>query len=227
MRPNEGYLYYTSRPSNMRYSQSRVRMMTNEPMYLAESSSPWHCDETQFADNTTLIAELYDNEVPVMEGIFAVGAFCGKECRGVGEYVDGKLFMTIHGNPGDAITFKAIENATGNERKVKETLTFCETPFGILSSPFILNLGENSGIDNVYVYDLNIYPNPVRDLMFIEGDITVVTGVKVISVSGITLISTDSFEHGVNVTSIPDGVYVAAILTKYGVTYHKFVKKGF
>lgn len=227
MRPNEGYMYYTSRPSNMRYSQSRVRMMTNEPMYLAESSSPWHCDETQFADNATLIAELYDNEVPVMEGIFAVGALCGKECRGVGEYVDGKLFMTIHGNPGDAITFKAIENATGNERKVKETLTFCETPFGILSSPFILNLGENSGIDNVYVYDLNIYPNPVRDLMFIEGDITEVTGVKVISVSGITLISTDSFEHGVNVTSIPDGVYVAAILTKYGVTYRKFVKKGF
>lgn len=227
MRPNEGYMYYTSRPANMRYSQSRVRMMTNEPMYLAESSSPWHCDETLFADNATLIAELYDNEVSVMEGVFAVGAFCGKESRGVGEYVDGKLFMTIHGNQGDAITFKAIENATGNEREVKESITFSETPFGTLSSPFILNLGANSGIDNVYSYDLNIYPNPVRDLMFIEGDITDVIGVKVISVSGVTLISTDSFEYGVNVTSIPDGVYVAAILTKHGTIYRKFVKKGY
>ena len=63
--------------------------------------------------------------------------------------------------------------------------------------------------------------------MFIEGDVTNVTGVKVITVSGITLISTDSYEHGVNVTTIPDGVYVAAILTDHGVTYRKFIKKGY
>lgn len=227
MQPNNGYMYYTSRPSTLSYSPSRVRMIVNEPMYLAEASSPWHCDETQYADNTTMIASLKDDGSDVMEGVYTVGAFCGNECRGVGEYVDGKLFLTIHGNSNDAITFKAIENATGKEREIIENLSFDETPLGSMGSPNILNLDTNSGIDNVYSYDLNIYPNPVRDIMFIEGDITDVTGIKVITVSGITLISTDSFEHGINVTTIPDGVYVAAILTTHGVTYRKFIKKGY
>lgn len=227
MHPNYGYMYYTSRPSNLRYSQSRVRLMVNEPVYANESSSPWRCDESQFADNTTVIAELYDYESPAIEGAFIVGAFSGNDCRGIGEYVNGKLFITIHGYSGETVKFIALENATGKEREIKETISVDEHPVGTISSPFKLTIGEDSGIDNVYVYDLNIYPNPVRDVMFIEGDVTDVTGVKIISTSGITLISTDTFEHGVNVTSIPDGVYVTAILTTHGVVYRKFMKKGY
>ena len=227
MHPNEGYMYYTSRPSNLRYSESRVRKMSNEPMFLSESGAPWHCDETQFADNATMIAELYDMDTPAMEGAFSVGAFCGKECRGVGEYVDGKVFMTIHGNHGDNINFVAIENATGQEHEVKENLTFDEHPVGTVASPFKLTIDVNSGIDNIYANVLNIYPNPVRDWMFIDGDLSDIKSVKVIAVSGVTLISTDSFMHGVNVSSIPDGVYVAAILTNHGVVYRKFMKKGY
>lgn len=162
-----------------------------------------------------------------MEGAFAVGAFCGEECRGIGEYVDGKIFVTIHGNPGDNISFKAIENVTGSEQAIKNELVFDEQPIGNLTQPYILNMGTNSGIDNVYSYRLNIYPNPVRDLMFIEGDVTDVTGIKVITTSGVTLISTESYQEGVNVSTIPDGVYIAAILTTHGVTYRKFIKKGF
>ncbi len=227
MQPNNGYMYYTSRSSTLAYSPSRVRMIVNEPMYLAESAAPWHCDETQFADNTTMIATLNDNGKEAMEGAFAVGAFCGEECRGIGEYVDGKVFMTIHGNSGDNISFKAIENVTGSEREIKNELVFDEQPIGNLTQPYILNMGTSSGIDNVYSYSLSIYPNPVRDLMFIEGDVTDVTGVKVITTSGVTIISTESYQDGVNVSTIPDGVYIAAILTTHGVTYRKFIKKGF
>lgn len=227
MQPNNGYMYYTAKANSFTFSSSRARNVSHEPMYLAETSAPWHPDKNAYADNLTMIAELYDADVKVLDGTFAVGAFCGNECRGIGEYIDGHLFFTIHGNPNDNIKFKTIENATGSERDVNESLTLGEHPIGTYSAPYRLTLGKSSGIDNVYSYDLNIYPNPVRDIMFIEGDVTDVTGVKVITVSGITLISTDSFEHGVNVTTIPDGVYVAAILTTHGVTYRKFIKKGY
>ena len=227
--PNAGYMYYSQQSASLRFSPSLATVMNNEPSSLSESSTPWTFDETAYADNMTIIAELLSEDSPVMEGIYTVGAFCNKECRGIGEYVDGKLFITIHGNPDDALTFKAFENATGKERDIKEKLTFAEQPLGTISNPFILSLGTPSSIDDIRysVSDLNIYPNPVRDIMFIEGDITDVTGVKVITVSGITLISTDSFEHGVNVTTIPDGVYVAAIFTTHGVTYRKFIKKSY
>ena len=107
-------------------------------------------------------------------------------------------------------------------------MTFTDTPIGTVSSPYRLTLDNNSGINDVYAdYDLNIYPNPVRDRMFIEGNVSDVTGVKVISTNGVTLISVKDYEHGVDVTSINDGVYIAAILTTNGVVYRKFVKKGY
>jgi len=227
--PNAGYMYYTQQLASLRYSPSLATEMNNEPAYHAEASAVWCYDEAAYADNMTIIAELRHKDVPTMEGIYTVGAFCNNKCRGIGEYVDGKLFITILGNPDDAFYFKAVENATGKEIDIDEKLTFSEHPLGTISDPYILTLGASSGIDEISysASDLNIYPNPVRDMMFIEGDMSDITGVKVITVSGITLISTDSYEYGVNVAEIPDGVYVAAILTKHGVKYRKFVKKGF
>ncbi len=227
MQPNNGYMYYTTKPTAFTFSSSRARIVPNGPVYLAESSAPWLFDKALYADNMTVIAELYDGDSKVLDGTFVVGAFCGDECRGIGEYIDGHLFITIHGNPDDKITFKTVENATGSNRNVQESISFGEHPIGTFATPYKLHLDASSGIENVYSYELNIYPNPVRDLMFIDGDVTDVTGVKVITVSGVTIISTDSFEQGVNVSSIPDGVYVAAILTTHGVTYRKFLKKGY
>lgn len=228
MKPNNGYMYFSSSINSMCYSPVRVNAVNGAVAY-SDQSQPWLFDETEYSDNMTIVAKLFDESSEAIEGAFTVGAFCGDECRGIGQNENGLIFFTIHGNPGHAIKFKAVENATGKEVEVKETLTFDETPLGQVENPYPLTLGVNSGIDDIYAtsINLNIYPNPVRDIMFVEGDITDVTGVKVISTNGVTLITIKNFKHGVNVTSIPDGVYVAAILTNHGVVYRKFMKKGF
>lgn len=228
--PNSGYMYYSREPATLKYSSSLVSIVDNQPPGVYENPSPWDYDESDFADNMTIIAELRKGDSPTVEGVYTVGAFCNNECRGIGEYVDGKLFITIHGNPNDAITFKAFENATDNEKKINEELTFTEQPLGSLSTPYILSLGgAPSGIDEISssAYDLNIYPNPVRNIMYIDGDVSDVIGVKVITISGIIVLSTDTVDNGVNVSSIPDDVYVAAIVTDKGVIYRKFVKKAY
>lgn len=229
MQPNAGYMYYTTRNSSLSYSPSRVRMLGAAPMLISESSAaPWHCDASRFADNATVIARLYDNGAEAMEGAFVVGAFCGDDCRGVGEYVDGLLFITVHGNPGDAITFRAMANATGAELNIVEALTLAEAPVGTVGSPMALNLTSPTGLDDIYAgHDLNIYPNPVRDRLFIEGDITDVSGVKVIATSGVVMLSTSDYRYGVDVSTLGDGVYVAAIIDGNTVVYRKFLKKGY
>ncbi len=222
--PNEGYMYYASAPTSFKFPLSVVASSyeTNR------NNAPWQYNEREFADNKTIVANICDNGTPVTEDNYIVGAFCGDECRGIGEFIEGFYFITIHGQQGDDISFKAIDNKSGEERGVNESLSFDENPLGTISNPFNLNLDKSSGINNILVgYGLRITPNPVKDIMYIEGDISNVKSVKVIATSGITLISTDSFEHGVNVSSIPDGVYVAAILTTHGVTYRKFLKKGY
>lgn len=228
MHPHGGYMYYTSQPATMTYSGSRAMMVNGIEPY-AKNEAIWNVDASAYPDNMTIVAELYSkDDVKQIDGTYTVGAFCGDECRGIGQYENGLLFITVHGNYNNSIKFKAIENATDTDTQIKESLTFTDTPIGTVSSPYRLTLDNNSGINDVYAdYDLNIYPNPVRDRMFIEGNVTDVNGVKVISTNGVTLISVKDYEHGVDVTSINDGVYIAAILTTNGVVYRKFVKKGY
>lgn len=228
MHTHGGYMYYTSQPVTMTYSASRAMRINGIEPYAA-NEAVWSFDAFAYPDNMTIVAELYNSDdVKSFDGAYTVGAFCGDECRGIGQYENGLLYITVHGNYNNNIKFKGIENATGTDIEIKESLTFTDAPIGTVSSPYRLTLGDNSGINDVYVdYDLNIYPNPVRDRMFIEGDISDVIGVKVISTSGVTLISVKDFEQGVDVSPINDGVYIAAILTLNGVVYRKFVKKGY
>lgn len=79
--------------------------------------------------------------------------------------------MTVHHDPRAAIKFGVIKNATGKEREIKETPSLNVNPVGTFTAPYILTMSEFSGIDSIYAYDVNIYPNPARDRMFIEGDV--------------------------------------------------------
>lgn len=228
MTPNGGYMYFSTASNDMSYSPSRV-CAYNEVIPYSDQSMTWKYDESKYSDNMTIVAKLYDERSEALESVFTVGAFCGDECRGIGQYENGLIYFTIHGNAEHPIKFKAIENATGKEIEVRESLTFDETPLGRIDNPYRLTLSLDSGIDNIpasSIY-LNVYPNPVRDIMFIEGNLADVTGVKVISTKGETLISTKDFEYGINVTQLNDGIYIAAILTSQGVIYRKFIKDGY
>lgn len=226
LQPNCGYMYYTTQTSTLNYSQSRVER-TKSAVYLSETSSKWNVDKSNYADNMTIIAKVYNGETPAFDAAYTIAAFCGNECRGVSEYVGDKIFMIVYGNVGDKITFKAEENATGKEIEITQYLTFDEKPLGTVSSPYVIQIEDNSGIINtISDIALSIYPNPVRDYMFIAGDISAVNSVKVISSSGEILITTDDFGSGVNVSSLQDGIYIAALVTSQGVIYHKFIKYG-
>lgn len=231
MVPNAGYMYYSRKPSTLRFSPSLAVVSRDRVEALPEISALWNYNESSYADNMTVVAELRADSGPVMEGAFTVGAFCGEECRGIGEYVAGKLFLTIHGAPGDAISFKAFENAVGQERAINEKLNFSEEPLGTPAEPFALSLATSSGIEETgdMGADLTVYPNPVREVMYIGGDITDVSGVKIITMSGITVISTEAFAHGVDVSDLPDGMYLAAIMRCAGKSpvYRKLVKSAF
>lgn len=228
MTPNGGYMYFSTMSNTLKYSPARVNSGNGISSY-SEENVPWVFNQSDYSDNMTIVAKLFNESFEAIAGAFTVGAFCGDECRGIGLNEDGLMYFTIHGNAGHAIKFRAIENATGKEVEVNETLTFDETPLGQVENPYHLTLGLNAGVDDIYAssLNLNIYPNPVRDIMFVEGDIADVTGIKVISTNGVTLISVKDFDHGINVTSIPDGVYLAAILSTRGVVYRKFIKKGY
>ena len=230
MKPGEGYMYYTSESNQLTYPITRVFPVedaANSKLVAKASISPWNYDKHAYRDNTTMIAELYTDAGKAIEGVYTVGAFVGDECRGIGTYVDGLLYLTIHGTlaKNEKVSFKAYENATTKVFSVTETKTLDGMQVGTIVNPYILHVTTTDGINSSSVIPFNIYPNPVRSTMYISGDINAIKDVKILSTNGNVVISTEHYtDAGINVSSLLSGVYVVALRTSSGYQYQKILK---
>lgn len=231
LKPGEGYLYYASNATTFNYPAVRVFPVSSEAGVRADAvnNSPWNYDVHRYPDNTTLIGQLYDNGSLTLEGTYTVGAFCGNECRGIGKYADGKLFIAIHGTManGEKINFKAYENATGTEFNVSESITFNGQQEGSFVAPYRLNVNNDAtGIGEVTASKFTIYPRPLRSHLYIKGETSDIKTVQVLSSDGaVNVQQTGYTDGGINVSGLQPGIYVVAITRNNGKVYYEKVIK--
>ena len=95
-----GYMYFNAGSENVDMEYQRESLMPqgtpvmNAPQH---KQSVWTYNSAPFADNMTIVADL-GNDYSAER--FTVGAFVGDECRGEGEMIDGKCFITVHADKG-------------------------------------------------------------------------------------------------------------------------------
>lgn len=107
----------------------------------------WQCDAYQYPDVTAVIADLTWACEPATD--YAIGAFRGNECRGVGQWAGGRLFLGIHGNVGDIVTFRATDS-TGCEIALDGQLRLDGQSHGTMQVPVTFSLdGTTTGIANM------------------------------------------------------------------------------
>jgi hypothetical protein len=232
LKPGEGYLYYAANATTFNYPVQRVFPVSADAraMVNTSNSSPWSYDVHGYPDNTTLIGRLYANGEPALEGAYTVGAFCGNECRGVSKYVGDVLFLTVHGSvPNDqTVTFKAYENATGQEYDVSESIVFNGQQEGSYSTPFTLHVNSDiTGVGEVSNGKYTIYPRPLRNRMYIGGETADIQTIKLLSSDGAVTIQQNGYnDAGVDVSGLLPGVYVVAITQQNGKVYYEKVLKA-
>jgi hypothetical protein len=227
LQPYAGYMYNTTSPATLRWSPSRVQRVSSTVKSSA-SEDILRIDATDYADNMTIVAQVYtDNDTPAIDGAYTIVAYCGDTPRGTGTYIDGRLYMVVHGSANDNITFAAYSNATSDRLSIAETLSFDDLQHGSPTQPMRLTISDRSAASDIVTGDITIYPNPVRDTAHLAGDLTHVSEVKIISASGVTVISTSNRRDGIDMSTHPDGVYIAAVIYDNGtVSYHKFIKRS-
>nr|WP_315035510.1 T9SS type A sorting domain-containing protein [uncultured Chryseobacterium sp.] len=71
---------------------------------------------------------------------------------------------------------------------------------------------------------ISIYPNPVKDLLYIQSK-NVVTKAEIYDITGRIIISTGVQEKSVNVSELPKGNYIIKLYTKENITPLKFIKQ--
>lgn len=232
MTPGHGYMYYAGAESSFNYPAVRVFEINDGISYAKSFASyidnaPWHIDSNKYPYNMTMIANVYSNGNVAPAGYYTVGAFAGNECRGIGQYIEDKLYMTIYGDVHnhEAITFKAFDNVTMAECSVSESKEFGNTMVGSASSPFHLTVNTTTGIMSVEQNTYNIYPNPVRSTLYVNGDINRIKSVSVIANSGATVAKTDQYtSNGLDVSGLIEGSYITVINTVDGIVVKKILK---
>ena len=216
LRAGLGYMYFNAASDtiDMEYlhegSMPQGTPVMNAPQH---KQSVWTYNSAPFADNMTIIADL-GNDYSAER--FTVGAFVGDECRGEGEMIDGKCFITVHADKGETISFKLHDAVSGEMRTINEQMPFAKMA-GSLRAPQRLTVG---GI----VTGITAADIASSGIAVVDGQITVqgmdVADVIVCNASG-AVVSTGE----TTVTGLPSGVYVVKVKTKDGKTVTKKLVK--
>lgn len=216
LRAGLGYMYFNAGSENVDMEYQREgRMPQGTPVMNApqHKQSVWTYNSAPFADNMTIIADL-GNDYSAER--FTVGAFVGDECRGEGEMIDGKCFITVHADKGETISFKLHDAVSGEMRTINEQMPFAKMA-GSLRAPQRLTVG---GI----VTGITAADIASSGIAVVDGQITVqgmdVADVIVCNASG-AVVSTGE----TTVTGLPSGVYVVKVKTKDGKTVTKKLVK--
>ena len=211
-----GYMYFNAASDTINmelkyeWNMPQGTPVMNAPQH---KQSVWTYNSAPFADNMTIVADL-GNDYSAER--FTVGAFVGDECRGEGEMIDGKCFITVHADKGETISFKLHDAVSGEMRTINEQMPFTKMA-GSLRAPQRLTVG---GI----VTGITAADIASSGIAVVDGQITVqgmdVADVIVCNASG-AVVSTGE----TTVTCLPSGVYVVKVKTKDGKTVTKKLVK--
>ena len=209
-----GYMYFNAASDTINmelkyeWNMPQGTPVMNAPQH---KQSVWTYNSAPFADNMTIVADL-GNDYSAER--FTVGAFVGDECRGEGEMIDGKCFITVHADKGETISFKLHDAVSGEMRTINEQMPFAKMA-GSLRAPQRLTVG-GIGITAADIASSGI--------AVVDGQITVqgmdVADVIVCNASG-AVVSTGE----TTVAGLPSGVYVVKVKTKDGKTVTKKLVK--
>ena len=120
--------------------------------------------------------------------------------------IDNTFFATM---PGIAVIMATIKDgkATGED----------------YTQGFFITVGEETGISEIAVEKISVYPNPTSSELIIKSGDLRVEKVGIFDVTGKTILTSD--ETAINISHLPSGLYFVKITTATGETVQKIIKE--
>lgn len=157
--PGQAYLFRCNKAQTFCWNSLATPVMRktrryNAPEGEAVVSVPWQVDMHAYPNVTCVVAAL-EMDSGISENS-AVAAFCDDDCRGIAQMVDGLLYMNIHGEGGESLSFRLMDENGGIYDMEQLLVLTPETVVGSRKSPFRLTLKgtdvqslPSSGVDKV------------------------------------------------------------------------------
>ena len=228
MKPGQGYLFKTATTADIQFNTNYVSKAVN---HAARRNwligSPWAFNKHAYPNIMPVTAEFFVDGVRSTDGEFVVAAFAGDECRGVGQWCEGRLMMNVYGNGGEQLLFKAYNKQSEQYFTVAETQTFQADNMGSWFAPARLTLGgETTGIQTP-TSELSVTPAVARDHITVSAGGRYISRLSLTNMSGVTVLDVNNLGTGATVTtsSMQEGLYILTVQAE-GKTYYKKILKA-
>ena len=162
MKPGQGYMYRSASDKSLFYNataQASSRQMTPR-----RSTENWTVDKRKYPNVMGVVAVLSHDGFEVNADEWLVAAFCGDECRGVGQNVNGVLMMNVYGTGTETISFYAMNRETEEVLCAAETENFRMDVIGTVQQPYVLHIGQSTDIHSVEGQESVLSEGNVYDL---------------------------------------------------------------
>lgn len=84
---------------------------------------------------------------------------------------------------------------------------------------------ENTGIADIEIAGIEIYPNPVKDVLQIESCELSVNRIEIVDLSGNVIYQFDDLKNQINVSVLTQGIYFVKLKTDKGTITKKLIKE--
>jgi len=240
LKPNAGYLYKAANTGSFTYPRSAMfgkKVLEDEVI----TSAYWTFNPHKYSGNMSMIAKVTACANLQNVSNFLLGAFVNNELRGFTKILNSvngeqNYYLNIAGNENEYITFKLLDEVTGNVYDMNQTVTYhTNTLTGKTNMPFLLN-SNGPCVQNKagYSFNSNVYPVPFTESLTVEFTLTQNDQVRltIFDISGkeITQLSNnETFNKGTHKVdwksaNLPEGVYIVEIETVGTISRHKVVK---
>lgn len=148
----KGYLFRSSSVKNLQMHAPEVPV--NMSRARSSISSQYGVDKHAYPDVMGIIAQLQKDGQVLEADRFTLLAYVADDCRGYSKDADDLCWLTVYGNNGEAVEYRAVDHTDGAVYAVEQQATFATTISGTLTEPVVLTLTEKlyddpSAIDGI------------------------------------------------------------------------------
>lgn len=146
----KGYMFYTKQAKTLMFKSpsvkvnlSRLRHKTSHAARTRALSLFRPISKHAYPNVMGVIAEVQKDDEKVEADRFTLYAYdADGECRGEGKWENGLAWLTLYGNGGETLSFRAVDLVDGTVYTVRETISFVQDITGSVNQPFVFTLGK-------------------------------------------------------------------------------------
>lgn len=228
MKPGQGYLHKAAAKGDIPFNTTLVsvaasRVGKRNPLM----NSPWAPAKYAYPDVMPLTAQLAVEGLQTDAAEYVVGAFAGTECRGVGQWKNGRLMMSVYGEQGDEISFVAYHKESDRSFEINEKLTFVADNVGCWNAPRLLTIGNETTAIETTASELTVTPMVFADHVSVSAP-QPMSMLTLTNMGGQQVVSLSSLGHAATLTTgqLPAGTYILTVKAGAETYYKKIMKAG-